>query len=70
MMPDPLPPLPQGLKRSRDESCRDVETVAFKLSEAATLWGESAEPNQRVFLDLWESYLAPGAGGAAGLSVL
>ncbi len=24
------------------------------------LWGEAAEPNQHVYLDLWESYLLPG----------
>jgi nitrile hydratase len=24
------------------------------------LWGESAEENERVHLDLWESYLEPG----------
>jgi nitrile hydratase len=28
--------------------------------DAGVLWGESAEPNQRVYLDLWESYLRPG----------
>ena len=27
--------------------------------DAVELWGESAEPNQRVHLDLWESYLSP-----------
>ncbi|MGK9166142.1 DUF1176 domain-containing protein [Inquilinus limosus] len=36
---DPLPPLPQGLKRSRDETCKDAEDVVIKLSDAATLWG-------------------------------
>jgi nitrile hydratase len=33
--------------------------------DAVELWGESAEPNQRVHLDLWESYLSP-AGAAGG----
>jgi nitrile hydratase beta subunit len=28
--------------------------------EARELWGESAEPNQVVHIDLWESYLLPG----------
>jgi nitrile hydratase len=28
--------------------------------EAGELWGEGAQPNQRVHLDLWESYLEPG----------
>ena len=30
--------------------------------DARELWGESAEPNQCVFLDLWESYLQAPAG--------
>jgi nitrile hydratase len=28
--------------------------------DARELWGEAAEPNQRVSIDLWESYLLPG----------
>jgi nitrile hydratase subunit beta len=28
--------------------------------EARELWGESAEPNQHTYIDLWESYLLPG----------
>jgi nitrile hydratase len=28
--------------------------------DARALWGESAEPNQAVHVDLWESYLLPG----------
>ena len=28
--------------------------------EARELWGEAAEPNQHVHIDLWESYLLPG----------
>jgi nitrile hydratase len=28
--------------------------------DAGELWGESAEPNQVVHLDLWEAYLGPG----------
>jgi nitrile hydratase len=28
--------------------------------DARELWGESAEANQRVHIDLWESYLEPG----------
>jgi nitrile hydratase subunit beta len=33
--------------------------------DARELWGDTAEPNQRVFIDLWESYLVPdpAAGG-------
>ncbi|WP_081689244.1 DUF1176 domain-containing protein [Inquilinus limosus] len=36
---DPLPPLPQGLERSRDESCKDAEDVVLRLSDTAVLWG-------------------------------
>jgi nitrile hydratase len=28
--------------------------------DARELWGEAAEPNQAVHIDLWESYLLPG----------
>jgi nitrile hydratase beta subunit len=28
--------------------------------DAGELWGEAAEPNQAVHIDLWESYLVPG----------
>jgi len=31
-----------------------VYSVRF---EAHELWGEAAEPNQRIYIDLWESYL-------------
>ena len=36
-----------------------VYSVRF---EAGELWGEVAEPRQRVYLDLWESYLEPAGG--------
>jgi nitrile hydratase len=36
------------------EQPQHVYSVRF---EARELWGEAAEPNQRVLLDLWESYL-------------
>ena len=29
--------------------------------DARELWGPSAEPNQHVYIDLWEPYLEPGA---------
>jgi nitrile hydratase len=35
---------------------RHLYTVRF---EAAELWGESADPNQSVHVDLWEDYLEP-----------
>jgi nitrile hydratase subunit beta len=39
------------------EQPQHVYSVCF---EARELWGEVAEPNQHVYLDLWESYLLPG----------
>ena len=39
------------------EQSQHVYSVRF---EAGELWGEAAEPNQHVYLDLWESYLLPG----------
>jgi nitrile hydratase len=38
------------------ESAQPLYSVSFQAGE---LWGESAEPNQRVHLDLWEGYLEP-----------
>ena len=38
------------------EQPQHVYSVRF---EARELWGEAAEPNQHVHLDLWESYLLP-----------
>jgi nitrile hydratase len=34
--------------------------------DAVELWGESAEPNATVHVDLWESYLEPAGGVARG----
>jgi nitrile hydratase len=39
------------------EQPQHVYSVRF---DARELWGEAAEPNQRVYIDLWESYLLPG----------
>lgn len=41
------------------EQPQPLYRVAF---EARDLWGESAEPNHLVTIDLWESYLLPGDG--------
>jgi nitrile hydratase subunit beta len=38
------------------EHPQHVYSVRF---EARDLWGDAAEPNQHVYLDLWESYLLP-----------
>jgi nitrile hydratase len=38
----------------------DVEEVLYCVRfPAQELWGESAEPNEQIYLDLWESYLQP-----------
>ena len=39
------------------EQPQPLYSVRFGARE---LWGESAEPNQHVYVDLWESYLEPG----------
>jgi nitrile hydratase beta subunit len=39
------------------EQPQPVYSVRFSARE---LWGDSAEPNQHVNIDLWESYLLPG----------
>jgi nitrile hydratase len=38
------------------EQPHHVYSVRF---EGRELWGEAAEPNQKLYLDLWESYLLP-----------
>jgi nitrile hydratase subunit beta len=50
---------PDANAHGRGEQPQPLYSVRF---EAVALWGESAEPNQRVFLDLWESYLEPADG--------
>jgi nitrile hydratase len=47
---------PDTAAHGRGEQPQHVYSVRF---EARELWGEAAEPNQRVHLDLWESYLLP-----------
>jgi len=51
---------PDASAHGQGERPQPLYSVAF---EARALWGESAEPNQRVFLDLWESYLEPAGVG-------
>jgi nitrile hydratase len=38
------------------EQAQPMYTVAFEGEE---LWGASTEPRERVYIDLWESYLEP-----------
>ena len=51
-----LDTLPDANAHGRGPSPEPLYAVRF---EAAELWGESAEPRQSVYLDLWESYLSP-----------
>ena len=53
---------PDANAHGRGEEPQPLYSVRF---ESNALWGESAEPNQRVFLDLWESYLEPADGRRA-----
>jgi nitrile hydratase len=48
---------PDTNAHGRGEQPQPLYSVRF---DARELWGESAEPNQAVHIDLWESYLLPG----------
>jgi len=48
---------PDTNAHGRGEDPQPLYSVRF---DARELWGESAEPNQAVHIDLWESYLLPG----------
>ena len=48
---------PDTHAHGRGEQPQPLYSVRF---DARELWGESAEPNQAVHIDLWESYLLPG----------
>ena len=47
---------PDTNAHGRGEQPQPLYSVRF---DARALWGESAEPNEQVHLDLWESYLRP-----------
>jgi nitrile hydratase len=49
---------PDTNAHGQGEQAQPLYSVRF---DARELWGESAEPNQAVHIDLWESYLRPGA---------
>jgi nitrile hydratase subunit beta len=48
---------PDTNAHGRGEQPQPLYSVRF---DARELWGEAAEPNQAVHIDLWESYLLPG----------
>jgi nitrile hydratase beta subunit len=48
---------PDTNAHGQGEQPQPLYSVQF---DARELWGESAEPNQVVHIDLWESYLLPG----------
>jgi nitrile hydratase len=48
---------PDSNAHGQGEQPQPLYSVRF---DARELWGESAEPNQAVHVDLWESYLLPG----------
>jgi nitrile hydratase len=50
--------LPDANAHGLGEQPQPLYSVRFDGRE---LWGESAEPNQQVHVDLWESYLEPGS---------
>jgi nitrile hydratase beta subunit len=49
---------PDSHAHGRGEAPQALYSVRF---DARELWGPSAEPNQLVYIDLWEPYLEPGA---------
>ena len=49
---------PDTNAHGQGEQPQPLYSVRF---DARELWGESAEPNQAVHIDLWESYLLPGS---------
>ena len=49
---------PDSNAHGQGEQPQALYSVRF---DARELWGPSAEPNQHVFIDLWEPYLEPGA---------
>lgn len=53
---NPVAPLPDARAHGLGPNPQTVYTVRFPARE---LWGESAEPNASVSLDLWECYLDP-----------
>ncbi len=56
-------PLPDAYTQGQGVQPQTVYAVAF---DARELWGDSAEPNSRVSIDLWESYLEPAGTAATG----
>jgi len=47
---------PDSIVAGRGEDAQPLYSVRFEGSE---LWGNSTEPRERLYLDLWESYLEP-----------
>lgn len=52
--------LPDAIAAGTGPDPQPVYSVRF---EARELWGDSAEANACVYLDLWDSYLEPGGAG-------
>jgi nitrile hydratase subunit beta len=51
--------LPDAHAHGRGRCPEPLYSVGFESGE---LWGDTAEPRQRVYIDLWESYLRPSEG--------
>jgi nitrile hydratase len=51
---------PDAHAHGQAEQAQPMYTVSFAGDE---LWGPSAEPRERVHIDLWESYLEPDLDG-------
>ena len=53
---------PDTVAHDQGENAQPLYTVRF---EAKELWGENVTRRDCVYIDLWETYLAPAAGGHA-----
>ena len=47
---------PEGIKLQQRNWIGRSEGVQFTMQE---LWGESAEPGELLYIDLWDSHLEP-----------
>ena len=47
---------PDSLVAGKGEDPQPLYSVRFDGGE---LWGESTEPRETIYIDLWESYLEP-----------
>ena len=57
----------QDIQDHVPESEKGPQPVYSVRFDGRELWGDSAEPNQNLYIDMWESYLEPDQGATGGL---